>query len=142
MTIKSDLCLILDLRHYNLWIPESGRPERHIDRRHTNPDADKLNAELISSYGKLGEAVRKDFLMCAQAFTSKILNELDMKPIEDLAEMAQNYYKSYMLRLCNIEVYQEISTEERDGLLEFFERYCMVNLYGWELQVGWPTFLK
>lgn len=67
--------------------------------------------------------------MCAQAFTSKILNELEMKPIEDLAEMSQNYYKSYMLRLCNIEVYQYISTEERDGLLEFFERYCMVSLY-------------
>lgn len=110
-------------------IPDSGRPDKHIDRRHANPDTDKLNVEFISYYGKLGEQVRKDFLMCVQAFTSKILNELDMKPIEDLAEMTQNYYKSYMLRLCNIELYQEVSPEEREGLLEFFERYCMVSLY-------------
>lgn len=67
--------------------------------------------------------------MCAQAFTSKILNELDLKPIEDLAEMTQNYYKSYLMRLCSIEVYQDVSPDERDGLLEFFERYCMVRLY-------------
>lgn len=106
---------------------DTGKPERH--RRHINPEADKLNVEFISHYGKLGEQVRKDFLMCVQSFTSKILVELDMKPIEDLAEMTQNFYKSYQLRLFNIEVYQHVSTEEKDGLLEFFERYCMVGLY-------------
>ncbi|KAJ8968175.1 hypothetical protein NQ314_002434 [Rhamnusium bicolor] len=108
---------------------ESGKPEKYIDMRQANPDADKLLAEFISSYGEWGEFVRKDFFKCVQSFTTKILSELDAKPVEDLAEIAQNYYNLYNNRVNSNPVYQAVTSEVRDELLDFFERYCMVSLY-------------
>lgn len=97
--------------------------------RQANPDADKLMAEFISSFGEWGEIVRKDFFKCVQSFTTKILSELDVKPIEDLAELAQNCYNLYNDRLNNNVVYQGVTSEVRDELLDFFEKYSMVSLY-------------
>ncbi|KAJ8960063.1 hypothetical protein NQ318_009505 [Aromia moschata] len=108
---------------------DSGRPEKYIDMRQANPDADKLMAEFISSYGEWGEHVRKDFFKCVQAFTTKMLSELDAKPIEDLAEIAQNYYNLYNKRVNTNDVYQGVTSEVKDELLDFFERYSMVSLY-------------
>nr|CAH7765742.1 unnamed protein product [Callosobruchus chinensis] len=110
-------------------LKETGRPEKYIDIRQMNPDADKLLAEFISAYGEWGEAVRKDFLKCVQSFTSKIINELDFKSVEELADIAQNYYQLYNNRLNNNTVYQSVTPEVRDKLLDFFERYSMVSLY-------------
>ncbi|XP_018573285.1 rab5 GDP/GTP exchange factor isoform X1 [Anoplophora glabripennis] len=108
---------------------DSGRPEKYIDMRQANPDADKLMAEFISSFGEWGEIVRKDFFKCVQSFTTKILSELEAKPIEDLAELAQNCYNLYNDRVNNNVVYQGVTSEVRDELLDFFEKYSMVSLY-------------
>ncbi|KAJ8917837.1 hypothetical protein NQ315_010749 [Exocentrus adspersus] len=108
---------------------DSGRPEKYYDMRQANPDANKLMTEFISSFGKWGETVRKDFSKCVQSFTTKILSELDAKPIEDLAELAQNCYNLYNDRLKNNAVYQAVTSEVRDELLDFFEKYSMVGLY-------------
>ncbi|KAG5866099.1 hypothetical protein JTB14_015932 [Gonioctena quinquepunctata] len=109
---------------------DSPRPEKYIDiMRHANPDADKLMVEFISTYGEWGEHVRKDFFRCVQAFTTKVLSELDSKPIEDLAEIVQNFYNLYNTRLNSNSVYQAVTTEVRDKLLDFYEKYCMISLY-------------
>ncbi|RZC42681.1 rab5 GDP/GTP exchange factor [Asbolus verrucosus] len=112
-------------------VKDSGRPERHLDLRQANPDADKLMAEFISLYGIWGEMVRKDFFKCVQSFTTKIYSELDNKPIEDIAEMAQKYYNLYNNRVNSTQTYQEVTTEVREELLDFFEKYVMVSLYSW-----------
>lgn len=117
------------LKNYYLMFSDSGKPEKYIDMRQANPDADKLMAEFISSFGEWGEIVRKDFFKCVQSFTTKVLSELDTKPIEDLAELAQNCYNLYNDRLNNNVVYQGVTSEVRDELLDFFEKHSMVSLY-------------
>ncbi|XP_068897221.1 rab5 GDP/GTP exchange factor isoform X2 [Tenebrio molitor] len=112
-------------------VKDSGRPERHLDLRQANPDADKLMAEFISLYGVWGELVRRDFFKCVQSFTTKIYSELENKPIEDIAEMAQKYYNLYSNRVNSTQTYQEVTTDVRDELLDFFEKYVMVSLYSW-----------
>jgi hypothetical protein len=97
--------------------------------RQANPDADKLMAEFISLYGVWGELVRRDFFKCVQSFTTKIYSELENKPIEDIAEMAQKYYNLYSNRVNSTQTYQEVTTDVRDELLDFFEKYVMVSLY-------------
>ncbi|XP_074028015.1 rabaptin-5-associated exchange factor for Rab5 isoform X2 [Leptinotarsa decemlineata] len=109
---------------------DSSRPERYIDiMRHANPDADKLMVEFITTYGEWGELVRKDFFRCAQAFTTKILSELDSKSIEDLAEIVQNFYNVFNTRMNSYAVYENVPDEVREKLLEFYEKYCMIGLY-------------
>lgn len=76
-----------------------------------------------------GELVRKDFFKCAQSFTTKMYSELENKPIEDIAEMAQKYYNLYSHRVNSTQTYQEVTTEVRDELLDFFEKFVMVTLY-------------
>lgn len=86
-------------------------------------------AEFISLYGIWGDAVRKDFFKCIQSFTVKIYSELETKPIEDIAEIAQKYYNLYNNRLNSNPTYSEVTTEVREELLDFFEKYVMVSLY-------------
>lgn len=86
-------------------------------------------AEFLSKYGHLGDDVRKDFLKCIQLFTSKLLNELESKPIDELAELAQKYYNMYNGRINAYPVYQELDAEIRTELEDFFEKHLMVSLY-------------
>lgn len=110
---------------------ESGRPEKYANVRQTNPDADKLMTEFLSKYGYLGDGVRHDFIRCIQSFISKILHEMDYKPIEELAEISQKYYNSYNARVNSFSAYQELSPEVKSELEDFFEKYGMVSLYTW-----------
>ncbi|XP_072398892.1 rab5 GDP/GTP exchange factor isoform X3 [Diabrotica undecimpunctata] len=108
----------------------AGRPEKYIDiMRQTNPDANKLMVEFISMYSQWGESVRKDFFKFSQVFSNKIVNELDVKPIEELAEVAQNHYNLYHTRLNSNAIYQDVPSEIREKLVEFFEKYSMISLY-------------
>lgn len=86
-------------------------------------------AEFISLYGVWGDALRKDFFKCVQSLTLKIYNECDTKPIEDIAEMAQKYYNLYKNRVNSYQIYEEVTSEVREELLDFFERYAMVSMY-------------
>lgn len=104
-----------------------GRPERFEIRK--NPDVDKLTVEFISKYGHLGEDVRKDFLKCAYSVPTKILSKLDYKPIEEIAENIQGFYKLYNTRMHNVDVYSQVPNELKDELLDFFERFVMTSLY-------------
>lgn len=109
-------------------VKESGRPEKYLNIRQANPDADKLMTEFLSKYGHLGEAVRKDFFKCIQHFTGRLVN-LDSKPIDELAELAQKYYNLYNVRINDNPDYHNLSADLKSDLEDFFEKYSMVSLY-------------
>ncbi|XP_019754627.1 rab5 GDP/GTP exchange factor isoform X1 [Dendroctonus ponderosae] len=110
---------------------ESGKPDKYANVRQTNPDADKLMAEFLGQYGFLGDDIRKDFIKCIQVFTSKLLNEMESKPIDELAEMAQKYYNWYNGRINSHAVYAEVDPEVKTDLEGLFEKHSMVTLYTW-----------
>ncbi|XP_057656208.1 rab5 GDP/GTP exchange factor isoform X1 [Diorhabda carinulata] len=109
-------------------VKDASRPEKYILRQ-PNPDTDKLMVEFISIFCQWGEGIKKDFFRCSQAFSNKILSELDTKPIEDLAETAQNYYNLYNNRVNSYPAYENLPIEVREKLVEFFEKYSMITLY-------------
>lgn len=84
--------------------------------------------EFLSKYGHLGEAVRKDFFKCIQHFTGRLIN-MDSKPIDELAELAQKYYNLYNLRVNENPDYHALSADLKSDLEDFFEKYSMVSLY-------------
>ncbi|XP_049823336.1 rab5 GDP/GTP exchange factor isoform X2 [Aethina tumida] len=105
--------------------------ERSFDLRQANPDADRLKAEFLAHFGKYGEHVRADFFKCAQTFIAKMMAEINVRPIDELAEIAQKYYNVYSIRVNSHEQYHNVPTEARDELLDFFEKNCMISLYTW-----------
>ncbi|XP_031349677.1 rab5 GDP/GTP exchange factor-like isoform X3 [Photinus pyralis] len=102
---------------------------RHHEFHHANPEIEKLTAEFISKYGVCGEHVRKDFTKCVTTAYTKTRALLDSKPIEEVAELAQQYYNMYLTRLNTNSVYKEINGEIRCQILDFFEKFVMVELY-------------
>ncbi|XP_030749753.1 rab5 GDP/GTP exchange factor isoform X2 [Sitophilus oryzae] len=110
-------------------IKESGKPEKYVNTRQNNPDANKLMTQFLSKYGYLDDNVRKDFEKCAQAFITKMLSEVDLKPVDELAEMAQKYYNLYNTRINSYPVYQDLNAEVRTDLEDYFEKYAMISLY-------------
>lgn len=86
-------------------------------------------AEFLGQYGYLGDDIRKDFIKCIQVFTSKLLNEMESKPIDELAEMAQKYYNWYNGRTNSHAVYAEVDPEVKTELEALFEKHSMVTLY-------------
>ncbi|XP_060529314.1 rab5 GDP/GTP exchange factor isoform X2 [Cylas formicarius] len=106
---------------------DSGKPEKYVSIRQSNPDAEKLAAEFFKDYGALDEHLTKDFFKCVRSFTTKIQNEIEAKPIEEIAEMAQTYYNLYESRVNSYPINAEVKTQ----LVNFFERYGMVVLYSW-----------
>ncbi|XP_066142977.1 rab5 GDP/GTP exchange factor isoform X1 [Euwallacea fornicatus] len=108
-------------------VKDISKPEKYANIRQNNPDADKLMTEFLSKYGHLGDDVRKDFLKCIQHFHKVIL--MDSKPIDELAEVAQKFYNFYTTRINENRVYQELNTDIKGDLEDFFEKYSMVALY-------------
>ncbi|KAK5644706.1 hypothetical protein RI129_006006 [Pyrocoelia pectoralis] len=104
--------------------------DRHHEFHHANPEIEKLTAEFISKYGIWGEHVRKDFTKCVTAAYTKIMAVINSKPIEEIAELVQQYYNMFLNRLNTYHVYKEINGEVRDQILDFFEKFVMVELYG------------
>lgn len=90
---------------------------------------EKLTAEYITKYGVWGEHVRKDFLKCVNSVYTKILIDIDNKPIEDIAELIQKYYNMFSDRLNRNSVYEEVNHDIRDQMLDFFEKFVMIGLY-------------
>lgn len=58
-----------------------------------------------------------------------MMAEINVRPIDELAEIAQKYYNVYSIRVNSHEQYHNVPTEARDELLDFFEKNCMISLY-------------
>lgn len=110
-------------------IPDSGKQDRHHELRHSNPEAKKLMAEYIATYGQWGEIVSRDFFKCTNAVFTKTFHEIDNKPIEDIAEIIQKYYNMFSSRLHDFQAYDKIDHDIKDQMLDFFEKFIMVSSY-------------
>lgn len=58
-----------------------------------------------------------------------MLSEIDNKPIEDIAELAQKYYSVFNNRVHSSPAYEEVAPETKDELVDFFEKFVTVSLY-------------
>ncbi|KAL1491371.1 hypothetical protein ABEB36_011978 [Hypothenemus hampei] len=107
------------------------KPEKHINRRQVNPDADKLMTEFLCKYGHFEDNLRKDFLKCVHHFTNQLCREINVKPIDELAETAQKFYNLYNSRVNSNPLYQNLTPEVKADLEDFFEKHVMITLYSW-----------
>ncbi|KRT78427.1 hypothetical protein AMK59_7448 [Oryctes borbonicus] len=106
-----------------------GRPERHHEPRHTNPEMEKLELEYMSTYIHLGRHVRDDFFKFVKFFNVNIRNEMNSRPIEEVAVVAQKYYNFFANRINSHEIYSKMEQETKDHLIDFFEKFSMTTLY-------------
>lgn len=107
-----------------------GRPERHHEPRHTNPELEKLEIEYMSTYIHLGRHVRDDFFKFVKFFNASIKNEMNARPIEEVAVVAQKYYNFFSNRINTHEIYAKVEQDVKDHLIDFFEKFSMTTLYG------------
>ncbi|KAI4501376.1 hypothetical protein M0802_003749 [Mischocyttarus mexicanus] len=95
-----------------------------------NPDLEKVKAEnrdLIASITKT--PVEKDVRKCIHSFVVDILQNKDIKRIEELSEITQTFYQVFAKRLENSFKYADISADIKERLLDYVEKYSMTLLY-------------
>ncbi|XP_035737523.1 rab5 GDP/GTP exchange factor-like isoform X1 [Vespa mandarinia] len=95
-----------------------------------NSDLEKIKAEnrdLIASIVKT--PVEKDVRKCIHSFVVDILQNKDIKRIEELSEITQNFYQVFAKRLENSVKYTDISADIKERLLDYVEKYSMTLLY-------------
>ncbi|XP_012143490.1 rabaptin-5-associated exchange factor for Rab5 isoform X2 [Megachile rotundata] len=95
-----------------------------------NPDLMKVkieNRDLIAVIAKT--PVEKDVRKCIHSFIIDILQNKDVKRIEELSEITQNFYQVFAKRLENSAKYADIAPEIKEKLLDYVERYAMTLLY-------------
>ncbi|KAK9877335.1 hypothetical protein WA026_017730 [Henosepilachna vigintioctopunctata] len=111
-------------------LKELEKPHRNSDLKHSNPDADKLMAEFMLTFGQLSESLRHDFFKYIQVFIKRIQTDINMnKPIEDVTEVAQKYYNTFNNGLNTSSTFKDLPSDVRDQLLDFFEKYVMTILF-------------
>lgn len=95
-----------------------------------NEDLDKVkteNRELIASIAKT--PAEKDVRKCIHSFVNSILQNKDIKRIEELSEITQNFYQVFAKRMETNVNYADVNTEIREKLLDYVERYTITLLY-------------
>ncbi|XP_043500616.1 rab5 GDP/GTP exchange factor isoform X3 [Polistes fuscatus] len=95
-----------------------------------NSDLEKVKAEnrdLIASIAKT--PVEKDVRKCIHSFVVDILQNKDIKRIEELSEITQTFYQVFAKRLENSFKYADISADIKERLLDYVEKYSMTLLY-------------
>ncbi|XP_076233874.1 rabaptin-5-associated exchange factor for Rab5 isoform X3 [Calliopsis andreniformis] len=92
-----------------------------------NPDLEKVKAENRELLSKT--PVERDVRKCMHSFIIDILQNKDVKRIEELSEITQNFYQVFAKRLENSVKYAELTPEIKEKLLDYVERYTMTLLY-------------
>ncbi|CAK9822055.1 Rab5 GDP/GTP exchange factor [Anthophora retusa] len=95
-----------------------------------NSDLEKVKAEnrdLIAMIAKT--PVERDVRKCMHSFIIEILQNKDVKRIEELSEITQNFYQGFAKRLENNAKYADITPEIKEKLLDYVEKYAMTLLY-------------
>ncbi|XP_044732935.1 rab5 GDP/GTP exchange factor isoform X2 [Chrysoperla carnea] len=108
---------------------ESGRSDIHLELHQPNPDLEKLKIEYLSGFSSLSREVHSDIRQCIKVFTNRMINSLESRSIDELSEIAQNFYSNFGKRLDNSPIYQDVTNEMREQLLDFFEKYSITSLY-------------
>nr|CAD7607642.1 unnamed protein product [Timema genevievae] len=94
-----------------------------------NPDLDKLKEESHSCFGSVGELVEKDVQKCIHSFNMSALKLADTRPIEELSELAQNFYQVFSKRMDASTIYKDVTQDRKEILLDYVEKYAMTFLY-------------
>lgn len=95
-----------------------------------NPDLEKVKAENRELIGIIAKTpVEKDVRKCMHSFIVDILQNKDVKRIEELSEITQNFYQVFAKRLENSTKYADITADVKEKLLDYVERYAMTLLY-------------
>lgn len=107
-----------------------GYQELYHELLKDNPDLEKVkteNRELLLYIAKT--PVERDVRKCIHSFVIDILQNKDIKRIEELSEITQNFYHVFGKRLENSPKYADIPPEIKEKLLDYVERYAVTLLY-------------
>ncbi|XP_071446051.1 rab5 GDP/GTP exchange factor isoform X1 [Hetaerina americana] len=99
--------------------------------RAVKPELCRLRNDSSKLLESVGYAVEQDLLRYADSFVAKAAHQADSegRPIEEVAEEAQNNYVAAMKRMDAVEIYSAVSQEDKEALLDYFEKYVMTCLY-------------
>ncbi|KAG8222221.1 hypothetical protein J437_LFUL001419 [Ladona fulva] len=99
--------------------------------RGVRPELERLRDESSKLLVSVGPNVEHELQRHAARFVAKAaqLADTEGRPIEEVAEEAQNYYINEMKRMDALSVYSEVSPEEKEALLDYAEKYVMTCLY-------------
>ncbi|XP_046734225.1 rab5 GDP/GTP exchange factor isoform X2 [Diprion similis] len=95
-----------------------------------NPELDKVKCESRDLLVQIAKTpAEKDVRKCIHSFVNNILQKKDIKGVEELSEMTQNFYQVFAKRMENSPNYADVSPETKERLLDYIERYTMTLLY-------------
>ncbi|KZC03839.1 PREDICTED: rab5 GDP/GTP exchange factor [Dufourea novaeangliae] len=95
-----------------------------------NSDLEKVKAENRELIGIIAKtSAERDVRKCMHSFIIEILQNKDVKRIEELSEITQNFYQIFAKRLENNVKYADMTPEVKEKLLDYVERYAMTLLY-------------
>ncbi|XP_026829022.1 rab5 GDP/GTP exchange factor [Ooceraea biroi] len=107
-----------------------GYQELYHELLKDNTDLEKVKAENRDLLVYIAKTlVEKDVRKCIHSFVVDILQNKDIKRIEELSEITQNFYHVFGKRLENSTKYADIPTDIKEKLLDYVERYAMTLLY-------------
>ncbi|XP_012262918.1 rab5 GDP/GTP exchange factor [Athalia rosae] len=95
-----------------------------------NPELDKVKSDSRDLVVLLSKTpAEKDARKWIRSFVHNILQNKDIKRVEELSELTQNFYQVFAKRMENSPNYAEIAPETKERLLDYIERYTMTLLY-------------
>ncbi|XP_076163237.1 rabaptin-5-associated exchange factor for Rab5 isoform X3 [Ptiloglossa arizonensis] len=107
-----------------------GYQELFYELTKDNSDLEKVKAENCEIIAMIAKTpVERDVKKCMYSFIIDILQNKDVKRIEDLSEITQNFYQVFAKRLENSAKYADITSEIKEKLLDYVERYALTLLY-------------
>uniref|UniRef100_A0A1B6CM49 VPS9 domain-containing protein n=1 Tax=Clastoptera arizonana TaxID=38151 RepID=A0A1B6CM49_9HEMI len=107
--------------------PEHG----HIIHGPTNVEMEKLHQEYSKLFDQVGESVTSDVNKCIIKLMAKLYSAAEdlTHTVDDISEHAQNFYQVFMKRMDAVGVYERVSQEQKDLLLDYMEKYIMIGLH-------------
>lgn len=127
---QSDKKTKLFLKKKTLSGKGSGTSEKYQEPEYRTAETEKLYAEYNQNFSQWGRTMSSDFFKNVQIFVNAIKTEVEInKSIEEVAETVQKYYKRINNKLNNSAIYEDVPSQVKEQLLDYFERYVMVFLY-------------
>lgn len=110
-------------------IKNQGNDELLKELTHNNEDLDKVKYDNRDLLLKLTKQTDKDIKKCIHSLVSNILQNRNVKKIDELSEITQNFYQIFSKRMDNSDNYNYIQQDVKEKLLDYVERYTMTLLY-------------
>lgn len=110
---------------------DTARPDQLQDLFNSTPEIDKLKQEFYELFTSLGPSVDRDVRKFIQSFVAKMLKNADIRSVDELSELAQNFFQVFSKRVDASSIYaqSEITQDMKENLLDYVEKYVMTCLY-------------